>query len=445
VSKASIPGGPTLYLNSGSTLNLTCNVLESPVPPDYVFWFHNGRVINYDVSREISVHTERVPKMTSRLLISNAQPQDSGNYSCVPSNADQADITVHVLNGERPAPMVPFFGPRDSPFNGDDDTDGLPAVVSEGYDVLSTRDEEYNATEPQNTNGFELGIAENSTLTPGDSALQSEDVAARQNNDFVGNWDSSIGTFTETDASNMTNGTADVVPTLPQDTQDNNYNMTRTYAGNSSGVPDTGLDGNETEIVYDSENGTDINDVTELTAQQSRQSYDKEGSSNTSSSGEQLFQFGQDFDIMDLSNVTFVLDNNSTEEIVANLSEEGNRTAIGSSSNHTVDSEISDMGVSNDTAKAWLANMLKDNGFNLSMLESLTNGSFIAVGKEWNLGYALTEIVSGKNSFSKLCSNVTNGEVDALCSHVAALTEFVSALSGALRDVLLVLKACMSE
>lgn len=104
-SKASIPGGPTLYLNSGSTLNLSCEVLESPMAPDYVFWYHAGRVINYDLQRGISVHTEQLPKTLSRLLISNAQPADSGNYSCVPSNADQADITVHVLNGENPAAM----------------------------------------------------------------------------------------------------------------------------------------------------------------------------------------------------------------------------------------------------------------------------------------------------------------------------------------------------
>lgn len=105
VSQASISGGPTLYLNSGSTLNLTCEVMESPMAPDYVFWFHNGKVINYDAQRGISVVTEKLPKTLSRLLITNAQPQDSGNYSCVPSNADRADITVHVLDGENPAAM----------------------------------------------------------------------------------------------------------------------------------------------------------------------------------------------------------------------------------------------------------------------------------------------------------------------------------------------------
>ncbi|CAL1269461.1 unnamed protein product [Larinioides sclopetarius] len=104
-SKAKIIGGPTLYINSGSTINLTCLVMESPVPPDYVFWYHNGKVINYDSPRGISVHTEKAQRTTSKLLISNAQPSDSGNYSCVPSNAEPAAIGLHVLNGEHPAAM----------------------------------------------------------------------------------------------------------------------------------------------------------------------------------------------------------------------------------------------------------------------------------------------------------------------------------------------------
>ncbi|KAH6938902.1 hypothetical protein HPB50_014689 [Hyalomma asiaticum] len=113
VSKASIAGGPTLYLNSGSTLNLTCEVMESPVPPDYVFWYHDARVINYDIQHGVSVQTEKSPRTQSRLLIANAQPHDSGNYSCVPSNAEPASIVVHVLNGEQPALITAEADPQE--------------------------------------------------------------------------------------------------------------------------------------------------------------------------------------------------------------------------------------------------------------------------------------------------------------------------------------------
>lgn len=36
---------------------------------------------------------------TSFLLIENAQPSDSGQYQCNPSNAKSKSVTVHVLNG----------------------------------------------------------------------------------------------------------------------------------------------------------------------------------------------------------------------------------------------------------------------------------------------------------------------------------------------------------
>jgi len=39
-------------------------------------------------------------KSWSMLLLHNVQKGDSGNYSCVPSNAHPASIFVHILNGE---------------------------------------------------------------------------------------------------------------------------------------------------------------------------------------------------------------------------------------------------------------------------------------------------------------------------------------------------------
>lgn len=47
VSRAKIVEGPTLYLSSGSTLNLTCMVKDTPEPPDYIFWYYNGQVSQY--------------------------------------------------------------------------------------------------------------------------------------------------------------------------------------------------------------------------------------------------------------------------------------------------------------------------------------------------------------------------------------------------------------
>jgi len=99
VSKAKIIGNTEMYIRSGSDINLTCVVLETPNPPSFIYWYRDKDVINYSGRGGISVVTEKQTR-TSRLLISKAQPPDTGNYTCAPSASDSASVTVHVLNGE---------------------------------------------------------------------------------------------------------------------------------------------------------------------------------------------------------------------------------------------------------------------------------------------------------------------------------------------------------
>nr|KAF7434185.1 hypothetical protein H0235_002376 [Vespula pensylvanica] len=40
--KTEILGAPDLYIDRGSTINLTCIILQSPEPPAYIFWNHNN-------------------------------------------------------------------------------------------------------------------------------------------------------------------------------------------------------------------------------------------------------------------------------------------------------------------------------------------------------------------------------------------------------------------
>ncbi|XP_077288906.1 neurotrimin-like [Arctopsyche grandis] len=99
-----IVGGPDLYINTGSTLNLTCVVRHSPEPPPHIFWTHDNVEINYDSPRGgVSVITEKGDVTTSYLLIQRARAPDSGKYTCSPSNANPRTVVVHVLNGEQPA------------------------------------------------------------------------------------------------------------------------------------------------------------------------------------------------------------------------------------------------------------------------------------------------------------------------------------------------------
>lgn len=46
VPTATILGGPDLYVDKGSTINLTCAIRFSPEPPAYIFWFHKNDVSN---------------------------------------------------------------------------------------------------------------------------------------------------------------------------------------------------------------------------------------------------------------------------------------------------------------------------------------------------------------------------------------------------------------
>lgn len=54
-------------------------------------------MINYDKERGVTVLSDR---KSSVLAVNAADKQDSGNYTCVPSNARPASINVHVLNGK---------------------------------------------------------------------------------------------------------------------------------------------------------------------------------------------------------------------------------------------------------------------------------------------------------------------------------------------------------
>lgn len=58
-------------------------------------------MINFDTTRgDIIVQKAGNDTAISRLRIKNAQPSDSGNYSCCPSNAEAASVFVNVLRGE---------------------------------------------------------------------------------------------------------------------------------------------------------------------------------------------------------------------------------------------------------------------------------------------------------------------------------------------------------
>ncbi|XP_046399959.1 hemicentin-1-like [Ischnura elegans] len=107
VPKIEIMGESDIYVKTGSTVNLKCVITQSLEEPAYIFWYHDGeRVLNYDRDAK-DIRVERVSADTTigTLIIYSGRREDSGNYTCAPSNLDSASVLLHVLNGEHPAAM----------------------------------------------------------------------------------------------------------------------------------------------------------------------------------------------------------------------------------------------------------------------------------------------------------------------------------------------------
>ncbi|XP_034666035.1 uncharacterized protein LOC117899979 [Drosophila subobscura] len=169
---AEISSAPELHIDETSTLRLECKLKRATENPSFVFWYHDNKMINYDVQGGFVVtsmeangkssvqngHIFRVlpgvagnksriipipdpmesmngvmnsknavssanfispnppylqthqssylltPSM-SVLSIKQVNFRHAGNYTCAPSNARPASISVHVLRGEKTAAM----------------------------------------------------------------------------------------------------------------------------------------------------------------------------------------------------------------------------------------------------------------------------------------------------------------------------------------------------
>lgn len=131
VPEAFILGSGEFHVDMGSALNLVCIIekvicvrtsiaminscywrLQSPTPPQYVYWQRNSHMINYDDSRrDVSIETTPGLRTQSRLIIREPQISDSGNYTCSASNTEPASIYVFVSKGLQMFP-IRFLSPR---------------------------------------------------------------------------------------------------------------------------------------------------------------------------------------------------------------------------------------------------------------------------------------------------------------------------------------------
>ena len=89
-----------LFVYSRSCTQTTGPLLQSPIPPDYVFWFHNDMLLNFQPKRDgVKVETDYGSRTHSKLEIKDANESDTGNYTCSTSSGKPYSIYVQVLAG----------------------------------------------------------------------------------------------------------------------------------------------------------------------------------------------------------------------------------------------------------------------------------------------------------------------------------------------------------
>ncbi|XP_066939390.1 limbic system-associated membrane protein-like [Macrobrachium rosenbergii] len=106
--EAHIPGHGQYHVNHGSPITLTCVIKQSPTPPQYVSWYHNGVLLNYlrdrpDVTISTQVRGPNMASSISKLEVANASDKHSGNYTCSADNTLPASTMVFVTEGDKTA------------------------------------------------------------------------------------------------------------------------------------------------------------------------------------------------------------------------------------------------------------------------------------------------------------------------------------------------------
>ena len=114
-SMTEIVGGPDIYMDRLSRLQLTCRVTSGDNNPAFIIWQKENKVgatleeranpwcqiLKFDGGETSAVpYLERdgQGRHLSSLRVDDIQLGDSGEYSCQPAVGPQAAVLVHVLN-----------------------------------------------------------------------------------------------------------------------------------------------------------------------------------------------------------------------------------------------------------------------------------------------------------------------------------------------------------
>ena len=107
---ASILGSREKHVNLGDSVTITCELRNNVRQPEFVFWYHNSSMINFQPGVTVSTSIlgpepdslwVAPPNTTvSKLTISQTRQEHAGNYTCAPSNTVSDSIRLSLSKGE---------------------------------------------------------------------------------------------------------------------------------------------------------------------------------------------------------------------------------------------------------------------------------------------------------------------------------------------------------
>ncbi|XP_071532437.1 hemicentin-1-like [Panulirus ornatus] len=98
---ATVLPGPEVYVQSGSRLEVVCQVEGCP-PPALLSWRREGQPVLTPESNTYDLAHDNGSTPIARLTLAHphAAPSHSGSYSCTSTCTAPVNVTVHVLRGE---------------------------------------------------------------------------------------------------------------------------------------------------------------------------------------------------------------------------------------------------------------------------------------------------------------------------------------------------------
>lgn len=122
--KTELIGDQSRFVKAGSKVALHCIVRGTLDPPKYIIWFRGQKKISESdertgwytqLDRNIFGTVADNQNTIGSLIIPFVRKEDSGNYTCQPSNSVSVSVDLHVLSGEYSASAIKSAATKGTP------------------------------------------------------------------------------------------------------------------------------------------------------------------------------------------------------------------------------------------------------------------------------------------------------------------------------------------